>query len=102
MQVIGLDSYPGVAINGYGSVGASFARIADLGTGSAASVVRVAPDGVLGLHPAPKPQLMIVIHGDGSVRGDDQASISSTQAWPSGGMPASSTRPGRTLLDWSC
>jgi len=76
MQVIGLDSYPGVAINGYGSVGASFARIADLGTRSAASVVRVAPDGVLGLHPAPKPQLMIVIHGDGSVRGDDQASIS--------------------------
>jgi quercetin dioxygenase-like cupin family protein len=75
MQVVSLGGYPGTAIGAYGSVGATFARIADFGPGSAATVVRVGPDGVLGLHPAPKPQLMIVIDGEGRVGGEDPASI---------------------------
>ena len=75
MNVITLDGYPGVGIARYESKGATFARIADLDAQSGVSVIRLSPHGVLGLHPARTPQLMVVIQGEGHVRGEDPASI---------------------------
>lgn len=75
MQVIALGNYPGAAIAKYESKGAVVARIADLDARSAASVIRLAPHGVLGRHPAPIPQLMVVIQGEGAICGEDPGSI---------------------------
>jgi quercetin dioxygenase-like cupin family protein len=38
--------------------------------------IRLAPHGILGRHPAPTPQLMVVIHGEGDVCGEDPGSMS--------------------------
>jgi hypothetical protein len=71
VQAIPLAGYPGEALGKYGSQGAAFSVIGDLGADAQAVVMRLEPNGLLGRHPAPVPQLMIVIHGEGYVRGED-------------------------------
>ena len=75
MQVISFAGYPGHDLASYGSKGALYSRIADLGAQSALGVMRIEPHGLLGRHPAAMPQLMVVVSGEGWVRGEDQTSV---------------------------
>jgi hypothetical protein len=55
----------------YGSVGATFGRIALLAGSGQVGCIRLEPGAVLGRHPAPVPQLFCVIDGEGYVSGAD-------------------------------
>ena len=60
MLKLDLGNLNGVTVDRFGSQAATYSRIADLGPGGAVGVIRLGPQGRLGLHPAQVPQLMAV------------------------------------------
>lgn len=73
MLKLDLANLTGVTVDRFGSQAATYSRIADMGPGGAVGVIHLGPQGRLGLHPAPVPQLMVVAAGSGYARGKDEA-----------------------------
>ena len=86
----------------YGSRGALVSRL--LRTPGEASIhcLALAPGGVLGWHPAVEDQLLLVVQGEGRVRGEpgDELPISAGQAafWTAGEHHATRTDHGLTAI----
>lgn len=77
MKLVALGGYPGTEVMAHGSVGLNATRI---GQGdSVISVLRVSANGRIGSHAAPRPQLMLVLDGEGQTRGGDQGVINLTR-----------------------
>jgi hypothetical protein len=68
-----LSTITGVTVDRFGSQAATYARIGDMGLGSAVGVIRLGPMGRLGRHPATAPQLMVVASGSGYACGEGAA-----------------------------
>lgn len=71
MQKLDQGEIAGATVDRYGSQGATHARIADMGPGSAVGVLNLGPKGRLGRHAATVRQLMVVASGSGYTRGED-------------------------------
>jgi quercetin dioxygenase-like cupin family protein len=57
-------------VGAFGSVGFSVSRLA-AGENAVVTILRVAAGGVIGTHPAPVDQLLVVLDGSGEVRAGD-------------------------------
>jgi hypothetical protein len=68
-----LATITGGTVDRFGSQAATYARIADMGPGSAVGVIRLGSKGRLGRHRATAPQLMVVASGFGHACGEDAA-----------------------------
>lgn len=89
-------------IEGHGSKGATFGRVAVLDGSGQIGCIHLEAGGVLGRHPAPIPQMLCVIDGQGQVSGAD-GSVHPIQAgqaafWEAEESHESSTATGMTVI----
>jgi quercetin dioxygenase-like cupin family protein len=89
-------------IEGYGSNGAMFGRVAVLEGSGQMGCIRLEPGGVLGRHPARIPQMFCVVDGQGQVSGADGRAhpirVGQAALWEAGESHESSTVAGMTAI----
>jgi len=97
-----LANLTGVTVDRFGSQAATYLRIADMGPGGAVGVIHLGPQGRVGLHPAPVPQLMVVAAGSGYAHGEGEAveriGLGDAVVWASGEEHETWTDGGMVLL----
>jgi quercetin dioxygenase-like cupin family protein len=77
MKLVALDAPHD--ITQHGSIGAMVGGLANLGGWSRVVVIQLEPGGVLGMHPATVPQLLLVVDGRASVRSGENPPIEIAQ-----------------------
>jgi hypothetical protein len=89
-------------IEQFGSTNALISGVARLSAEAQVSCMHIGPDGTVGYHAAVTPQLFLVVHGEGWVRGEtmEQVPIRAGQAafWQAGEGHASGSAGGMTAI----
>ena len=102
MRVVRFGAEKGRPIQAFGSVGFTLAPLARLASGARISCARLGAGGRIGHHAATSAQLLIVIEGEGRVRGQtgDALPIHQGEAafWDRGEWHETSTEVGLTAL----
>ena len=102
MRLLRLDAGVGRSIQAFGSVGFTLAPLARLASGARISCARLGAGGKIGHHAAASAQLLIVVEGEGEVRGQAGDAIPIRQGeaafWEKGEWHETSTDGGLTAL----
>jgi quercetin dioxygenase-like cupin family protein len=77
MKLLALDAPH--EITQHGSIGAMVGGVANVGGWARVAVIQLEPGGVLGMHPAAVPQLLLVADGRASVRSGDNPPLEIAQ-----------------------
>ncbi len=75
MKIYRFTQDTGSSIDKYNSHAASYSRICEISQPGSVGCIYIEPEGIVGLHAAPVPQLFLVVQGTGWVRGEDGARI---------------------------
>ncbi|UOE75845.1 cupin domain-containing protein [Parageobacillus thermoglucosidasius] len=75
MEIFGFDKEVGEKIKKYNSNLAIYTRIIKTSEPSVLGCMYIEPNGVVGYHEAPVPQLFLVVQGEGWVTGEDRKRI---------------------------
>lgn len=88
MKILRIEELPAQEIGAFGSIGASYTGMFSGSGELKVSRIAIEPGGKLGSHPAPVPQTLVLIQGEGTVQGADgrQEHIRAGEAaiWESG------------------
>lgn len=102
MQLVKFDPETGRVVDSYGSNEARYTSLATLGIEGVVGAMYLGPGGRVGRHPAPSPQLFLVVSGSGWVsgRGDEQVPIGVGEGvvWEAGEEHESGTVDGLTAI----
>jgi quercetin dioxygenase-like cupin family protein len=102
MKIFRFDPEVGRQIGHYNSSGFKISKIAHLQDEAVVNCAYLDPGGVIGHHQAAGPQLFLVVHGEGWVRGDapERTAIRAGQAayWEKGEWHESGTEAGMTAI----
>ena len=101
MQIFQFDRAEKV-IDRFDSVGATATRVAKSDGAAQLTCLTIAPGGTIGAHPAPVPQLFLIVSGEGWIAGPDGERVPVTAGtavrWEPGEEHASGTETGMTAL----
>ena len=102
MQIIQFTQDLANPIHQYQSIDTFYRKITKTEVPTTIGFIYIEPNGVVGMHEAPVPQLFIVMHGEGWVRGEDdeKITIKSGQGvlWHQGQAHESGSTTGLTAL----
>jgi quercetin dioxygenase-like cupin family protein len=102
MQIFRFDDLPMHTIAQFGGLHAAIGGIARGISPFQIGYLRLDPGGVLGMHPATSPQLLLILSGEGWVSVDDGVRRAVCQGvavhWQTGDMHATATETGLTAL----
>jgi quercetin dioxygenase-like cupin family protein len=102
MKIFPLDNLPMHTITEFASVYASIGGLARGTSPFQIGFLRLGPGGVLGMHPTPSPQMLLVLAGEGWVSGEDGVRRPVRQGlavyWQTGEMHETATATGLTAL----
>ncbi|HLG01428.1 MAG TPA: cupin [Acidimicrobiia bacterium] len=102
MRLVKFDPESGRVVDRYGSNGARYTSVVTLGIEGVVGAMHLGPRGRVGRHPAPCPQLFLVVSGSGWVsgRGDAQVPIGVGEGvvWEAGEEHESGTVDGLTAI----
>jgi quercetin dioxygenase-like cupin family protein len=102
MKIFRFDAGVGRRIEQFGSTNLVLSGVARLTAEAQVSCMYIGPGGTVGYHPAVTPQLVLVVQGEGWVRGEtaQQVPIRAGQAafWQAGEGHASGSAAGMTAI----
>ncbi|MFJ8526751.1 cupin domain-containing protein [Bacillus sp. NPDC094106] len=89
-------------IGNYNSISAFYSKILKTEEATNIGFIHIDPDGIVGYHEAPVPQLFIVVQGEGWVAGEDEKRINLKSGegvlWNKGEGHSSGSKMGMTAL----
>ena len=102
MKIFRFDPEVGQEIEQFGSVKAIIAKVLHLEDKAAISCVYIRPNGKLGHHPAVTPQLLLLVQGDGWIRGETEEKLAVREGqaifWEQGEWHESGSENGMTAV----
>ena len=100
MKLVGFEATH--AITHFDSHGATIAGIARCAGEVRVAVLALEPGGVVGMHETSSPQLLLVVDGEGNVRGDGEQPVTIVRGqaafWEGGELHETATRDGLTAI----
>lgn len=106
MKIFRFTKEVGQSIERYQSSAVTYTQITKLMTSSSIGYMFIEPKGIVGLHEAPAPQLLLVVQGEGWVRGQDENRISVKMGegvfWERGEWHESGSENGMTCIIIQC
>lgn len=102
MKIYRFDRETGTPIDEHGSTAAAISTIASLNEPASVKCIHIEPKGLVGSHPAVNPQLLLVVQGNGYLRGEGaiRTPIKAGQAvhWDRGEWHETSTDSGLVAI----
>ena len=102
MKIFRFDRETGKPIERYNSSGVTLTRVAHLLEETMIQCANLAPNGLIGYHQAPVPQLFLVVQGEGWVRSEvaERTQIQAGQGayWEEGEWHEAGTETGMTVI----